>query len=77
MLIRLLQERHGLQLTESAARDTISDHVDQVAEVMRIGRQSAKPYVTDEVIGNMADRIAAAVREHVAASGRPNLRIVE
>ncbi|QDK01140.1 hypothetical protein I5J50_gp35 [Mycobacterium phage Purky] len=77
LLVRLLQERHGLQLTESAARDTISDHVDRVAEVMRIGRQSAKPYVTDSVIGEMADRIAAAVQAHRDRGGRPHLRVVE
>ena len=31
---------------------------------MRFGRQAAKMYVTDEVISDMADRIAAAVAKH-------------
>lgn len=73
----LLDERHGLSLDEAPARDTISDHVDHIANVMRISRQAAKMYVTPEVISDMADRIAAAVAEHRERAGPPKLRIVE
>lgn len=61
LLVRLLQKRYGLEITEAVARDTISDHVDLVAGLMRVGRQSAKWYVTEDVIGEMADRIGAEV----------------
>ncbi|WP_234791763.1 hypothetical protein [Mycolicibacterium conceptionense] len=77
LLVRLLRERHGLQLSEATAREDISNHVDLVAELMRVGRQSAKAYVTDDVISQMVDRIAAAVQEHLKQGGRPNLRVVE
>lgn len=77
LLMTLLDERYGLSLEECTARDTVSDHVDQVAELMRIGRQAAKVYVTAEVISDMADRIAAAVREHQAEREPPTLRVVE
>lgn len=79
LLIRLLFERHGLQMPDdgiAAVRDDISDHLNEVAALMRIGRQAAKMYVTDDVIGDMADRIAAAVRERQDGA-RPNLRIVK
>lgn len=77
LLVRLLEERYGLQLTEDTARDTVSDHVDLVAELMRVGRQAAKVYVTDDTISDMADRIAAAVQAHRDRGGRPHLRVVE
>lgn len=78
LLVRLLQERYGLQITESIARETISDQVDLVADLMRIGRQAAKVYVTDDKISDMADKIAATVQAHLAEQGgRPNLRVVE
>ena len=32
--------------------------------MMRIGRHAAKMYVTDDVIADMADRIASAVDQH-------------
>ncbi len=77
LLVRLLRERHGLQLSEDTAREDISNHVDLVAELMRVGRQAAKAYVTDDVISQMVDRIAAAVQQHLEQGGRPNLRVVE
>ena len=46
------------------ARQDISDHLDRVATLMWISRQAAKFYVTDDVIGDMADRIARAVQQH-------------
>ncbi|EHI13119.1 hypothetical protein KEK_08057 [Mycolicibacterium thermoresistibile ATCC 19527] len=81
LLVRLLAERYGLTLTEDAARETISDQVDHVAAMMRIGRQAAKRYVTDDAITRMADRIAAAVHEAETtpepSQPRPQLRIVK
>ena len=82
LLVRLLDERYGLRITEDVARDDISDHVDHVAEMMRVGRQAAKVYVTEDVIGDMADRIARLVeqeraREALGPRDRSHLRIVE
>lgn len=66
LLIGLLTDRHHLPMTdglEAAVRQDISDHLDFVARMMRIGRQAAKVYVTDDVIGELAGRIAAGVAE--------------
>ncbi len=66
LLLTTLSDRHQLPMTdglESAVRQDISDHLDFVARMMRIGRQAAKIYVTDDVIGELADRIAGAVAE--------------
>ena len=60
LLVTLLADRHDLTVSEDVARHDISGHLDHVAAMMRIGRQAAKMYVTDQVIGDMADRIAAA-----------------
>ena len=49
LLVEFLAERYGLAITEEVAREDISNHVDDVAERMRIGRQAAKYYVTDDV----------------------------
>jgi Zn-dependent protease with chaperone function len=64
LLVTLLAQRHNLTVTEDVARQDISDHLDHVAAMMRIGPQAAKMYVTDQVITDMADRIAAAVTAH-------------
>jgi hypothetical protein len=77
LLVRLLQDNHGLQITEAVARETISEHVDRVAALMRVGRQAAKFYVTEDTIRDMADRIAAIVREVRDSGGPPNLRIIK
>lgn len=61
LLMKLLDERYGLAITEEVAREDISNHVDEVAERMRIGRQAAKYYVTDDVIEGFAAHIAATV----------------
>lgn len=63
LLVKVLADRHGLILSSDVARQDISDDLDHVARLMRIGRQAAKVYVTDEAIQQMADRIAAAVAE--------------
>lgn len=66
LLVRLLDERYGLELGEDIAREDISDHVDHVAKMMRIGRQAAKYYVTEDTISQMADRIGEEVERHLA-----------
>lgn len=77
LLVRLLSERHGMTITEDVARDDISGHVDRVAMMMRIGRRAAKFYVTEDVISDMADRIARYVSQHGAREvPAPHLRIV-
>lgn len=65
--MRLLDEQHGLTITEEIARDDVSDHVDHVAEMMRIGRRAAKHYVTEDVIQGLADHIAECIESHRAA----------
>ena len=70
LLVRLLDELHGLAVSEKAAREDVSSHVDYVAQMMRIGRQSAKVYVTDDVIRKMADRIAREVSRQQAKQAR-------
>lgn len=72
LLVKLLADRHGLTVSEDVARQDISDDVDHVARLMRIGRQAAKAYLTDDTISSMADRIAAAVAEHPGASTGAN-----
>lgn len=69
LLVRILAEKHGMQVVDehadeylAALRADISDHLDLVAERMRIGRQAAKMYVTDEVIDDMANRLATQLR---------------
>jgi hypothetical protein len=47
-------------LPEGTARQLISDHLDGVATRMRIDRQAARFYVTDEVIHKIADKLAGA-----------------
>jgi hypothetical protein len=66
LLVKLLRE-DGLEISEDTARHDISEHVDYVATIMRIGRQAAKYYITDEVIAELANRIASAVQQHNTA----------
>src|SRR5271155_1149715 len=63
-LVRLLDQRHGHTITEDTAREDISHQVDLIAEWMRIGRQAAKYYVTEEYISGFADHIAAVIDRH-------------
>lgn len=62
LLVHLLHDRYDLTISEDVAREDISNHVDLVAAMMRIGRQAAKPYVTDDTISSLADRIGQEVR---------------
>lgn len=70
----LLSERHGLCITEDVAREDISDHVDLVAERMRISRRAAKYYITDDVIEGLADHIADVVCKAKSEPDQPPLR---
>ncbi|CDO91205.1 hypothetical protein AWC29_01175 [Mycobacterium triplex] len=80
LLVSLLADRHGLTVSEDTARQDISDDLDHVARLVRIGRQAAKVYITDDMISKMADRIAAAVAEHqtaTAAGGIEHQHVVD
>jgi hypothetical protein len=55
LLVRLAE--HGITAPEEVLRQLISDHLDTTARLMRIGRQAAKVYVTDDVIGTLADQL--------------------
>jgi hypothetical protein len=63
-LVRLLNESHGHSIAEDTAREDISNQDDLIAERMRIGRQAAKYYVTDDYIAGFADHIAAVIDRH-------------
>lgn len=75
-LVRYLTEQHGICITEDIAREDISTQVDRVAERMRIGRQAAKYYVTEDYLRKFGDHIAYAIREAQAADPRRGLRVV-
>ncbi|MBE5453532.1 hypothetical protein E3G52_000396 [Mycobacteroides abscessus] len=81
LLVKYLDDLHGLQISEETARHDVSCHVDFVAERMRIQRRAAKNYVTDSVIRGLADHIAQgvadALREQSEETQRPVLRVVE
>jgi hypothetical protein len=77
LLVKILAEKHGLQLGEDTAREAVSDGLNRVAEAMRIGRQAAKMYVTDQVIDDHANRIATEVRRQQADPKRNHLRPVD
>lgn len=77
LLVTVLAERHGLTVSEDAARQDISDDLDHLARLMRIGRQAAKVYVTDEEIRSMADRIAAAVADRAGAPAPEDRHVVD
>ncbi|SKY25489.1 Uncharacterised protein [Mycobacteroides abscessus subsp. bolletii] len=82
LLVRYLADFHGLAVSEEVAREDVSSHLDLIAERMRIGRQAAKYYVTDDAIRGLADHIAKcvgeALQQEVAQEHqRPLLRLVE
>ncbi|MDQ1306096.1 MAG: hypothetical protein QG671_1928 [Actinomycetota bacterium] len=55
LLARLTE--YEMTLPEDVVRELISDHLDTTARLMRIGRQAAKFYVTDDVIATIAHQI--------------------
>lgn len=76
LLVRYLSEEHGLNITEATAREDISSQVDFTAERMRVGRQAAKYYVTEDVVRGLGDHIAQAVRSAQAQDPRRGLRAI-
>jgi hypothetical protein len=56
LLLAELGERE-MTLPEGVARQLISDHLDEVVTRMRIGRQAARYYVTDDVITELAAEV--------------------
>ncbi|WP_394329801.1 MULTISPECIES: hypothetical protein [Mycobacteroides] len=75
-LVKYLADQHGICVTEDIAREDISTQVDRVAERMRIGRQAAKYYVTEDYLRKLGDHIARVIREAQAADPRKGLRVV-
>lgn len=75
-LVKYLADQHGIGITEAIAREDISTQVDRVAERMRIGRQAAKYYVTEDYLRKFGDFVANAIREAQAADPRRGLRAV-
>lgn len=75
-LVKYLADQHGIGITEDIAREDISTQVDRVAERMRIGRQAAKYYVTEDYLRKFGDFVANAIREAQAADPRRGLRSV-
>lgn len=63
LLVRLLAER-GHEVSEDTAREDISTHLDLMAERMRVGRQAAKVYISDDFVERLADHIARIVDQH-------------
>jgi hypothetical protein len=51
---------YELAVPEDVARQLISDHLDGIAERMRIGRQAARYYFTDEAIQTLADELVGS-----------------
>ncbi|RIT32147.1 hypothetical protein D2E76_24215 [Mycobacteroides abscessus] len=75
-LVKYLADQHGIGITEDIAREDISTQVDRVAERMRIGRQAAKYYITEDYLRKFGDFVANAIREAQAADPRRGLRAV-
>ncbi|SHQ38646.1 Uncharacterised protein [Mycobacteroides abscessus subsp. abscessus] len=59
----------GLEIPEDRARERISNQVDFTAERMRIGRQAAKRYVTQDLVEKMADKTAESFRKAQTRNG--------
>ncbi|WP_079670134.1 hypothetical protein [Mycobacteroides abscessus] len=76
LLVQYLAEQHALIMTEEMAREHISGKLDLTAELMGIGRQSAKMYVDEDYVRRMADSFAGAVRDLQARSPRRGLKAV-
>lgn len=69
MLLARLGE-HEMTLPEDVVHNLVSDHLDTTARLMRIGRQAAKFYVTDDVITGLADQILGIDQAESRATGR-------
>lgn len=61
VLRRFLAESHGLHLPPELARVQVAGHIELLVSVLRLNRQSARQFVTDDVLREMAVDIATAV----------------
>ncbi|MCG7608576.1 MULTISPECIES: hypothetical protein [Mycobacterium] len=56
-----LAELHGLHLPPELARVQVAGHIELLVSVLRLNRQTARQFVTDDVLREMALDIATAV----------------
>lgn len=56
-----LADLHGLQLPPELARVQVAGHIELLVCVLRLDRQTARQFVTDDVLREMAVDIATAV----------------
>jgi hypothetical protein len=56
-----LADLHGLQLPPELARVQVAGHIELLVCVLRLDRQAARQFVTDDVLREIAVDIAAAV----------------
>lgn len=61
VLRRFLAELHGLHLPPELARVQVAGHIELLVSVLRLDRQAARQFVTDDVLREMAIDIATAV----------------
>ena len=59
----MLAER-GHEVSEDTAREDISTQLGLMADRMRVGRQAARAYITDDYVEKLADHIARIVDQH-------------
>ncbi|OBJ97593.1 hypothetical protein A5746_01725 [Mycolicibacterium conceptionense] len=56
-----LADLHGLHLPPELARVQVAGHIELLVSVLRLDRQAARQFVTDDVLREMALDIATAV----------------
>ncbi|WP_135459381.1 hypothetical protein [Mycobacterium sp. DL99] len=56
-----LADLHGLHLSPDMARVQVAGHIELLVSVLRLDRQTARQFVTDDVLREMAIDIATAV----------------
>ncbi|MGW4100663.1 hypothetical protein [Mycobacterium sp. NPDC004974] len=56
-----LTDLHGLHLSPDMARVQVAGHIELLVSVLRLDRQTARQFVTDDVLREMAIDIATAV----------------
>ncbi|CDO29110.1 hypothetical protein A5722_14075 [Mycobacterium vulneris] len=61
VLRRYLADLHGLHLPPELARVQVAGHIELLVSVLRLNRQTARQFVTDDVLREMAVDIATAV----------------
>ncbi|MCV7065654.1 hypothetical protein H7H51_07845 [Mycolicibacterium farcinogenes] len=61
VLRRFLADMHGLHLPPELARVQVAGHIELLVSVLRLDRQAARQFVTDDVLREIAIDIATAV----------------